>query len=94
MRLGIASSIPWLPGKDQEQCFQEALDEVDAAERLGFDSVWFTEHHFREEIDFVADFEMAFGKPPPPLAYLAISGDSDDRSGRMSAIIADIAFAG
>lgn len=46
MRLGIATSIPWLPGKSQEQCFREALEEVEAAEALGFDAVWFTEHHF------------------------------------------------
>jgi len=46
MRLGIATSIPWLPGKSQEQCFLEALEEVEAAESLGFDAVWFTEHHF------------------------------------------------
>jgi alkanesulfonate monooxygenase SsuD/methylene tetrahydromethanopterin reductase-like flavin-dependent oxidoreductase (luciferase family) len=46
MRLGVVTSIPWLPGKSQEQCFLEALAEVDAAEALGFDVVWFTEHHF------------------------------------------------
>jgi alkanesulfonate monooxygenase SsuD/methylene tetrahydromethanopterin reductase-like flavin-dependent oxidoreductase (luciferase family) len=46
MRLGIATSIPWLPGKSQEQCFSDALAEVEAAEALGFDAVWFTEHHF------------------------------------------------
>ena len=46
MRLGIVTSVPWLPGKSQEECFREALAEVDAAEALGFDAVWFTEHHF------------------------------------------------
>jgi alkanesulfonate monooxygenase SsuD/methylene tetrahydromethanopterin reductase-like flavin-dependent oxidoreductase (luciferase family) len=46
MRLGVATSIPWLPGKSQEQCFLDALAEVEAAEALGFDAVWFTEHHF------------------------------------------------
>ena len=46
MRLGVATSIPWLPGKSQEQCVLEALEEVAAAEALGFDAVWFTEHHF------------------------------------------------
>ncbi len=46
MRLGIVTSIPWLPGKSQEDCFLEALAEVEAAEALGFDAVWFTEHHF------------------------------------------------
>ena len=46
MRLGIVTSIPWLPGKTQQQCFFEGLAEVEAAEALGFDVVWFTEHHF------------------------------------------------
>lgn len=46
MRLGVATSIPWLPGKSQEQCFLDGLAEVEAAEALGFDVVWFTEHHF------------------------------------------------
>ena len=50
---------------------------------------WFT-----EEIDYAADFEMAFGYRPPPLAYLAISADSDDRTGRMSSVIADIRLRG
>src|SRR5687767_14315627 len=46
MRLGIVTSIPRLPGKTQEQCFLDALTEVELAEALGFDAVWFTEHHF------------------------------------------------
>jgi alkanesulfonate monooxygenase SsuD/methylene tetrahydromethanopterin reductase-like flavin-dependent oxidoreductase (luciferase family) len=46
MRLGVVTSIPWLPGQSQEQCFLDALAEVEAAETLGFDAVWFTEHHF------------------------------------------------
>jgi alkanesulfonate monooxygenase SsuD/methylene tetrahydromethanopterin reductase-like flavin-dependent oxidoreductase (luciferase family) len=46
VRLGTVTAIPWLPGKSQEECFQEALAEVEAAEALGFDVVWFTEHHF------------------------------------------------
>ncbi|MEE9278324.1 MAG: LLM class flavin-dependent oxidoreductase, partial [Dehalococcoidia bacterium] len=48
MRLGIATSIPWLPGKSQEECFHEALEDVEVAEALGFDCVWYTEHHFAQ----------------------------------------------
>ena len=47
MRLGVATSIPWLPGKSQERCFLDALAEAEMAEALGFDALWFTEHHFR-----------------------------------------------
>ena len=46
----------------------------------------------REEIDIVADFTMAFGYPPPPASYLAISADSDDRLGRTRGQIKDIRF--
>lgn len=42
----MVTSIPWLPGVSPQQCFQEALAEAELAEALGFDSVWFTEHHF------------------------------------------------
>ena len=30
----------------QQRYYTEALDQVLKAEQLGFDSVWFTEHHF------------------------------------------------
>jgi len=46
VRLGVVTAIPWLPGKSQAECFAEALDEVEAAEALAFDTLWFTEHHF------------------------------------------------
>lgn len=34
---------------DELQLFQDALDQVEAADRLGFDYVWEVEHHFLEE---------------------------------------------
>lgn len=37
---------------------------------------------YEERIDFVADFEQAFGKAPPQPVYLAISTDSDDTETR------------
>jgi len=39
---------PWEPGKEQ-RIFREGLEQVELADRLGFDSVWATEHHFLEE---------------------------------------------
>ncbi len=36
---------PWEPGKEQ-RIFREGLEQVELADRLGFDSVWATEHHF------------------------------------------------
>ena len=45
MRLGLFLILPQPPGMSQEQVFSTALADAEAAERLGFDSVWVTEHH-------------------------------------------------
>jgi alkanesulfonate monooxygenase SsuD/methylene tetrahydromethanopterin reductase-like flavin-dependent oxidoreductase (luciferase family) len=39
---------PWGEGREQ-QLFQEALDQVELADRLGIDYAWEVEHHFLEE---------------------------------------------
>src|SRR5437899_9848246 len=39
---------PWEPGSEL-QLFQEALDQVELADRLGIDYAWEVEHHFLEE---------------------------------------------
>src|SRR5260370_38508151 len=39
---------PWSDG-DEHQLFQDGLDEVEAADKAGFSTVWLTEHHFLEE---------------------------------------------
>jgi alkanesulfonate monooxygenase SsuD/methylene tetrahydromethanopterin reductase-like flavin-dependent oxidoreductase (luciferase family) len=39
---------PWTPGLELK-LFQDALDQVELADRLGFDNVWEVEHHFLEE---------------------------------------------
>src|ERR671939_278874 len=39
---------PWAPGSE-EQLLRDALDQVELADRLGFDYVWEVEHHFLEE---------------------------------------------
>ena len=45
MRLGLFLILPQPPGTSQRQVFAAALEDAAAAERLGFDSVWVTEHH-------------------------------------------------
>jgi alkanesulfonate monooxygenase SsuD/methylene tetrahydromethanopterin reductase-like flavin-dependent oxidoreductase (luciferase family)/putative sterol carrier protein len=52
MRFGIfyEHQIPRPWGEDGEQrLIQEALEQVELADRVGFDSVWEVEHHFLEE---------------------------------------------
>src|SRR3954453_10796011 len=39
---------PWEPGSEQ-RLLAEALEQVELADRLGFDAVWAVEHHFLEE---------------------------------------------
>jgi alkanesulfonate monooxygenase SsuD/methylene tetrahydromethanopterin reductase-like flavin-dependent oxidoreductase (luciferase family) len=39
---------PWSEGREA-RLFQEALDQVELADRLGIDSAWEVEHHFLEE---------------------------------------------
>jgi alkanesulfonate monooxygenase SsuD/methylene tetrahydromethanopterin reductase-like flavin-dependent oxidoreductase (luciferase family) len=39
---------PWTHG-DEERLFAEALEQVELADRLGFDNAWVVEHHFLEE---------------------------------------------
>src|SRR6266851_6446992 len=39
---------PWSDG-DEQRLFQEALDQVELADRLGIDFAWEVEHHFLEE---------------------------------------------
>ena len=39
---------PWHEGQER-QLFNDALDQVELADRLGFDYVWEVEHHFLEE---------------------------------------------
>ena len=45
MRIGLFLILPQPPGTTQQQVFEAALDDALTAERLGFDSVWVTEHH-------------------------------------------------
>ncbi|MCU1617894.1 MAG: hypothetical protein JWO98_5434 [Frankiales bacterium] len=39
---------PWHEGKERDR-FHEALEQAVFADRMGFDTVWFVEHHFLEE---------------------------------------------
>src|SRR5439155_16238538 len=52
MRFGLfyehQMARPWAEGA-KEQLLRDALEQVELADRLGFDSVWEVEHHFLEE---------------------------------------------
>lgn len=51
---------PWAEG-DELRLFQEALDQVELADRLGFDCAWEVEHHFLEEYSHSSAPEVFLG---------------------------------
>ncbi len=51
---------PWLDG-DEHRLFQDALDQVELADRLGFDYAWEVEHHFLEEYSHSSAPEVFLG---------------------------------
>jgi alkanesulfonate monooxygenase SsuD/methylene tetrahydromethanopterin reductase-like flavin-dependent oxidoreductase (luciferase family) len=46
MEFGMFHEFPSLPGRTESEAFDEALEQVDAAERLGLDVMWLAELHF------------------------------------------------
>ena len=46
MKFGLFHSVQLPDPSEQERYYREALEQVLHAERLGYSSVWFTEHHF------------------------------------------------
>jgi alkanesulfonate monooxygenase SsuD/methylene tetrahydromethanopterin reductase-like flavin-dependent oxidoreductase (luciferase family) len=52
MRFGVFYELqlpkPWQPG-DERRLFKEALQQVQLADRLGYDYAWAVEHHFLDE---------------------------------------------
>jgi len=51
---------PWANGDDR-RVFAEALEEIELADRLGFDCVWLVEHHFLEEYSHSSAPEVFLG---------------------------------
>ena len=46
MEFGMFHEFPSLPGRSESEAFDEAMEQVDAAERLGLDVIWLAELHF------------------------------------------------
>jgi alkanesulfonate monooxygenase SsuD/methylene tetrahydromethanopterin reductase-like flavin-dependent oxidoreductase (luciferase family) len=46
MEFGMFHEFPSLPGRTESEAFDEAMEQVDAAERLGLDVIWLAELHF------------------------------------------------
>src|SRR6266436_2789965 len=46
MEFGMFHEFPSLPGRTESEALDEAMEQVDAAERLGLDVMWLAELHF------------------------------------------------
>ena len=64
MRFGIFNEVqiprPWESGSEQ-RVFNEVLDQIELADRLGFDTAWQVEHHFLEEYSHCSAPEVFLG---------------------------------
>ncbi|MFC8005118.1 LLM class flavin-dependent oxidoreductase [Streptomyces olivaceus] len=64
MRFGLLFGMqlprPWGPDAES-RLFHEVLDQIELADRLGFDNVWCPEHHFLEEYSHLSASEVFLG---------------------------------
>jgi alkanesulfonate monooxygenase SsuD/methylene tetrahydromethanopterin reductase-like flavin-dependent oxidoreductase (luciferase family) len=51
-------AVPGFTGKTEAQVYRETLDEIEAADRLGWDSAWLVEHHFMKEYSHASAPDM------------------------------------
>ena len=54
MEFGMFHEFPSLPGRGETEAFDEAMAQVDAAERWGLDVMWLAEIHFAPERTYLA----------------------------------------
>lgn len=64
MRFGVFYELqlpkPWNEG-DEQRLFNEALDQVELADKLGIDYAWAVEHHFLDEYSHCSSPEVFLG---------------------------------
>src|SRR6516165_7970033 len=72
MKFGIFYELqlprPWQPG-DEHRLYQNALQQIELADRLGYDHAWQVEHHFLEE----------YSHSPSPETFLAAASQRTKR---------------
>src|SRR5919109_4670523 len=72
MKFGIFYELqlprPWVPGGELT-LYQNALDQLELADRLGYDFAWEVEHHFLEE----------YSHSPAPEVFLAAASQRTRR---------------
>ncbi|BAL07656.1 hypothetical protein BJ6T_23770 [Bradyrhizobium japonicum USDA 6] len=78
MKFGIFYELqlprPWVAG-DELKLYQNALSQMEHADRLGYDHAWVVEHHFLEE----------YSHSPSPESFLAAASQRTKTSGSATA---------
>src|SRR5213592_4777029 len=54
MEFGMFHEFPSLPGRGETEMFDEAIEQVDMAERCGLDAMWLAEIHFAPERTYLS----------------------------------------
>ena len=54
MEFGMFHEFPSLPGRSETEAFDEAIEQVDAAESWGLDAMWLAEIHFAPERTYLS----------------------------------------
>jgi alkanesulfonate monooxygenase SsuD/methylene tetrahydromethanopterin reductase-like flavin-dependent oxidoreductase (luciferase family) len=54
MEFGMFHEFPSMPGRSETEMFDEAMEQVDAAERWGLDVMWLAEIHFAPERTYLS----------------------------------------
>lgn len=54
MEFGMFHEFPSLPGRSETEAFDEAMEQVDMAERCGLDAMWLAEIHFAPERTYLS----------------------------------------
>src|SRR5215212_594172 len=54
MEFGMFHEFPYLPGRSETEAFDEAMEQVEAAERWGLDAMWLAEIHFAPERTYLS----------------------------------------
>src|SRR6202050_4709866 len=54
MEFGMFHEFPSVPGRGETEMFDEAMEQIDSAERWGLDVMWLAEIHFAPERTYLA----------------------------------------
>lgn len=80
MRFSAIFLLSCPPGKSHRQIYQEALEQMEVAESLGFHTLWLTEHHF-----------SSYGGSPDPMV-MAIAAANRTKQARIGIGVSVLPF--